>query len=377
MTRAAPTSTTTSSDPIHLTRAQARRIAVRAQLLDAERPVSVLDVVRRLTLVQRYPYADIAPSADLVLWSRLGSRFEPDDLQRALEVDRTLLELDSMIRPMEDLALFRAQMRLSPRYAKTREWFEINNEFRGDLLRELYDRGPVLARELPDTARFPWPSSGWTNNRNVTQMLEVLMGRGEVAVAGQEGGQRMWDLADRVYPDGLPEITFEEAFAIRNDRRLRSLGVAPARGPKQPLEPVDVGPAGRPATIEGSDVAWRVHPDVLEGRDDDFEGRTALLSPFDRLVYDRMRAIGIFAFDYTLEMYKPKAKRRWGYFALPILHGDRLVGKLDATADRKAAELRVNAVHEDIPFTAAMRSEVDAEIAALARWLGLRVAAAL
>lgn len=351
---------------------------MRAQLLDAHRPASVVEVVRGLTVIQRYPYADIAPSADLVLWSRLGSRYEPDDLRRALEVDRSLLELDGMIRPMEDLALFLAQFARPPAYAKTREWLELNHEFREDLLQELYDRGPVLARELPDTARFPWPSSGWTNNRNVTQMLECLMMRGEVAIAGQQDGARTWDLAERVYPEGLPAIPFEEAFAIRNDRRLRSLGVAPAKGPKQPLEPIDVGPAGLPATIEGSDVAWRVHPEVLPWLDEwkdgeEFEGRTALLSPFDRLVYDRTRAVGIFEFDFTLEIYKPKAKRRWGYFALPILHGDRLVGKLDATADRKAAALRVTRIHEDVPFTARMRTAVDAEILALARWLGMRI----
>jgi uncharacterized protein YcaQ len=361
--------------PVRLTRAQARRIAVRAQLLDAHRPAGVVEVVRGLTVVQRYPYADVAPSADLVLWSRLGARYEPDDLQQALEVDRTLLELDGMIRPMEDLALFLAQFARPPAYAKTREWLELNHEFRDDLLSELYDRGPALARELPDTARFPWPSSGWTNNRNVTQMLECLMMRGVVAIAGQQDGARTWDLAERVYPEGLPEIPYEEAIAIRNDRRLRSLGVAPAKAPKQPLEPTDVGPAGLPATIEGSDVAWRVHPDVLPWLEDEFEGRTALLSPFDRLVYDRIRAQGIFEFDYTLEMFKPKAKRRWGYFELPILHGDRLIGKVDATADRKAAALVVNAIHEDVPFTAEMREAVDAEIAALARWLGMRRAA--
>ena len=347
---------------------------MRAQALDADRPVSVVETVRRLAVVQVYPYADIAPSADLVLWSRLGSRYEPDDLQQALEVNRALFELDGMIRPMEDLTLFLAQLALPPPYEKSREWLELNDEFRLDLLQELEDRGAVVARELPDTARFPWPSSGWTNNRNVTKMLEILMNQGEVAVSGHDSsGQRVWDLAERVYPEGVEAVPFEEAFAIRNERRLRALGIAPTKAAKQPYEPVDVGPAGLPATVEGSSVKWRVHPDALEWLDDEFEGRTALLSPFDRLVYDRVRTQGIFEFDYTLEMFKPKAKRRWGYFALPILHGDRLVGKLDATADRAAAALRVNAVHEDEPLTPEIRDAVTAEVSALARWLGLRV----
>ena len=98
-----------------------------------------------------------------------------------------------------------------------------------------------------------------------------------------------------------------------------------------------------------------------------------MLSPFDRLVHDRERALGLFDFEYVLEMYKPAAARRWGYFALPVLHHDRLVGKLDAKADRKAGLLRVHALHEDVRFTAAMRADVEAEIEALAGWLGLTV----
>jgi uncharacterized protein YcaQ len=111
---------------------------------------------------------------------------------------------------------------------------------------------------------------------------------------------------------------------------------------------------------------------ALAAVDEEFEGRTALLSPFDRLVYDRIRAAELFDFDYTLEMYKPVGKRRWGYFALPILHGDRLIGKLDATADRKASRLRVHAIHADVRFTRAMRTAVETEIDGLADWIGLR-----
>lgn len=103
-------------------------------------------------------------------------------------------------------------------------------------------------------------------------------------------------------------------------------------------------------------------------------GRAALLSPFDRLVHDRKRTSELFEFDYQLEMYKPAAKRRWGYFALPILYGDGLVGKLDATADRRTGALRVDAVHQDVPFTEPMSAEIGHEIEDLARWLGLELA---
>src|SRR5437899_5182588 len=135
-----------------------------------------------------------------------------------------------------------------------------------------------------------------------------------------------------------------------------------------PLEPVDVGEAGESAVVEGTKGEWRVDPSALG---EDFEGRTALLSPFDRLVHDRVRAQELFDFEYTLEMYKPAAKRRWGYFALPVLHDDRLVGKVDAIADRKSSVLRVHAIHEDVKFTKSMTKAVQAELEDLASWLGL------
>ena len=135
-----------------------------------------------------------------------------------------------------------------------------------------------------------------------------------------------------------------------------------------PIEPVDVGETGEPALVEGVAGEWRVDPEAL---DQDFEGRSALLSPFDRLAYDRVRAQELFEFEYALEMYKPKDKRRWGYFALPVLHGDELIGKIDATADRAAGVLRVEAIHEDVPFTPEMRAGVEGELDALAQWLGL------
>ena len=155
---------------------------------------------------------------------------------------------------------------------------------------------------------------------------------------------------------------------MKNERRLAALGIARSKARAMPMEPVHVGEIGEPAVVEGVKGEWRVDPRYL---DDDFEGRTALLSPFDRLVHDRVRALELFDFEYALEMYKPAAQRRWGYFALPILHGDRLVGKVDATADRKAAVLRVNAIHEDVKFTRAMAKAVQAELTDLASWLEL------
>ena len=351
-----------------LTKEQARRIAVRAQMLDAPRPTDLLEVVRRLTLLQIDPTAAIAPNADLVAWSRLGSAYRPDDLRTALEVDRTLFEHNALVRPMEDVGLVLAGAADWPLYERTRDWLRANDSFRRDVLDLLAGSGPLTSRDVPDTSVVPWASSGWTNDRNVTQMLELLMMRGEIAIAGRAGRERLWDVAERVYPAGVDVPSPDEAVRIRNERRLTSLGIARKKRPKMPIEPVEVGDAGEPAMVEGVKGEWRVDPAALQ---DGFEGRTALLSPFDRLVYDRGRTEELFDFEYTLEMYKPAAKRRWGYFALPILHHDRLVGKVDAKADRDASVLRVNAIHEDVKFTRAMRGGVNAELEDLASWLGL------
>ena len=351
---------------------------MRAQLLDGSRPSHLVEVVRRLTLLQIDPVAAIAPSADLVAWSRLGSAYSPGELEGALE-DRTLLELRAMVRPSEDLALYRADMagwesaaRASPPgwRASNREWVRANDACRRDILDRLAAAGPLPSRDLPDTCAVPWRSTGWTNNRNVTRLLEFMVSRGEVAVAGRRGGDRLWDLAVRVYPDD-PVVPADEALRIRSERRLRALGLARARGPECPVEPADVGEAGEPAVVDGVKGTWRVDPAQLG---QPFSGRAALLSPFDRLVYDRKRTFELFAFDYQLEMYKPVAKRRWGYYALPILYGDRLVGKLDAAADRPAGLLRIHAIHRDVPFTGTMVEEIHHEIAALARWLELDLA---
>ena len=356
-----------------LTKAQARRIAVRAQLLDAPRPADLLTVVQRLTLLQLDPTAAIAPSADLVAWSRLGSAYQPAELKQALEQDRTLFEHNALVRPMDDVGLYLAgaadwpTLRQHSRLARRQRFLQARHP---GAARQLW---PMSSRDIPDTCVVPWASTGWTNNRNVTQMLEFLMMRGEVAISGRVGRQRLWDLPERVYPTNVVVPSAEEAQRAKNERRLAALGIARQKTTAMPVEPADVGEAGEPAVVEGTTGEWRVDPAALG---QDFEGRTALLSPFDRLVHDRVRAQELFDFDYTLEMYKPAAKRRWGYFALPVLHHDRLVGKVDATADRKASVLRVNAIHEDVKFTRPMAKAVQAELEDLAAWLGLDTIAA-
>jgi uncharacterized protein len=234
-----------------LTKAQARRIAVRAQLLDAGRPTDLLAVVQQLTLLQIDPTAAIAPSADLVAWSRLGSAYRPAHLKQALEQDRVLFELDALVRPMSDLGLYLAGAADHPGYERSRAWLRDNDSFRRDILKLLDSSGPLTSRDVLDTCVVPWASSGWTNSRNVTQMLEFLMMRAEVAIAGRVGRERLWDVAERVYPPDVDVPSTEEAERRKNERRLASLGIARQKVRAMPLEPVDVGEAGEPAVVEG------------------------------------------------------------------------------------------------------------------------------
>jgi uncharacterized protein YcaQ len=359
-----------------LTAEQARRIAVRAQLLDANRPSGLIETVQRLGVLQNDPTAAVARNADLVLWTRLGSGYAPEELQAALD-RRALIELSLMIRPAEDLALHRAEMaarrdpaQLTGWQRGVHDWVMANDACRRDILQRLEDDGPLVAGEIPDTCVVPWRSSGWTNDRNVNQMLEMLTARGEVATAGRQGTERLWDLAERVYPDD-PVPPLDEARRLRNEVRLAALGIAREKTTATPGEPNDVGPVGIAVKVDGVRGRWRVDPAQLDKLNEPFEGRAALLSPLDHLVFDRKRMVELFDFEYALEMYKPVAKRRWGYWAMPILYGDELVGKLDATADRKAGVLRVNAIHPDTELTPAMEAAIDAEIDDLADWLGL------
>ncbi|HSB86802.1 MAG TPA: crosslink repair DNA glycosylase YcaQ family protein [Ilumatobacteraceae bacterium] len=353
-----------------LTREEARRIAVRAQLLDADRPGDLLTMMDRLTFLQLDPTAAVAPSADLVAWSRLGNLYRPAHLQQALDRDRTVFEhvaqdtptepALAMVRPMANLGLYLADMAAwSTHNPRRHEWVRANDKFRRRVLDQLRAAGPLPSRDIPDSAEVSWASTGWTNDRNVTQMLQFLAARGEIAIAGRRGRQRLWDIAERVYPADMEVVQQDQAHRIRDEKRLRALGIA---------RPQLVGDAGIEVEVEETLGLWRIDPEATA---QGFEGRTALLSPFDRLIHGRARTLDLFDFEYLLEMYKPKDKRRWGFFALPILHHDQLIGKVDALTDRSASVLQVNAVHQDIRFTRATTAAVNAELNSLAAWLGL------
>jgi uncharacterized protein YcaQ len=321
--------------------AQARRIAVRAQALDGS-ATSVLETVRRLGFLQIDPIATVAPPQQLVLWSRLGA-FDPAELDRLLWQERKLIEWGAFIWPIEDLPLIRARMRRRRTKYKWEqrgnEFLRRNDRFRRYVLRELERRGPLLSRELEADRMVPGEPSAWWGERKVTLMLELLHGRGIVAVVGRRGKQRVWDLAERWYP-ATERVPLAEAERQLAEKRRRALGVWLEQG------------------------EWRVHPEAVDGP---VPKRVTLLSPFDRLIHDRERMETLFGFRYRLEMYVPKAKREYGYYVLPILRGDRLIGRVDPVYDRKTGLLRVNGVWwepgvKPVPLAKPLRS--------LARFVG-------
>jgi uncharacterized protein YcaQ len=317
---------------------QARRIAVRAQLLDGS-AAGVLETVRRLGFLQLDPIATVATPQHLVLWSRLGP-FDTAELDRLLWVERKLFEWNAFVWPIETLPLLRARMRrpFDGRYkwhVWAREWLKTNASFRRYVLRELERRGPLLSRELEDRSLDARADHRWYGSRRVGWMLDFLHRHGTVAVVGRRNGQRLWDLAERWYPptETVPRREAERQLA---EQRFRALGVRLVKG------------------------EWHAHADAS---DEPVPDRATLLSPFDRLVHDRDRAEALFGFRYRLEMYVPAARREYGYYVLPLLVGDRLVGRAEPRFDRRARRLELLGAWGDT-------SRLDEALAGLAAFLG-------
>ena len=322
---------------IAVSRAEARRIAIRAQLLDGS-ATGVSDTVRRLGFLQIDPISTVAPPQQLVLWSRLGA-YDVAELDRLLWDEKRLFEWNAYIRPMEDLPLIRARMRRRMgKYVwerRSTEFLQKNARYRRYVLGELERRGPLLSRELDDHSVRTWKSQGWYGTRNTSVMLDILHGRGLVAIVGRRDGQRLWDLAERWYPE-TEKIPLRDAERILAERRFRAQGVR-------------LTPKG-----------WEAHPDATDCPVPD---RATLLSPFDRLIHDRDRAEALFDFRYRLEMYVPKAKREYGYYVLPLLVGDELVGRAEPRFDRKTGTLEVLGAWGDT-------SRLEEALASLAAFLG-------
>jgi uncharacterized protein YcaQ len=373
--------------PLELSLERARRLAIVGQLLTAPRPRSILEVVRELGEVQMDPTRAVARTEHLVLFSRLGRRFQVAELERMLWDERSLFEFQAHIVPTSDYAIHREVMRRYPggeltRHTYVRDWLQANRSFRRYVLRELRTRGPLRTRELEDRTLDGWRTGGWNDDGKFTgMMLEILWAKGEVMIVGRDGQQRIWDLAERRLPVDEPRLPASQVARRLMERQLRARGVARRRdigigmsGDRVPGEQRAFDAMRREglaisARVKGVKGDWLVHADLL---DRPFRGRTVLLSPFDDLISDRARTEAMFDFLYRIEIYVPKAKRQYGYFVLPILHRDRLIGRVDPVFDRSARELRLNGVWAERGAPAEAGPAVATAIGELGSWLGAR-----
>ena len=341
-----------------------------------------MDIARSIRVIQIDSIAVAgAPTQYLVPFSRLGP-YDRAILDRLAFVDRRLFHYVAHAASLvltEDFPIFATTMRP---YAKRTdkwafrgaEWMEANAHLRKQVLDAIRRRGPLRSRDLEDTATERWQSSGWTGGRNVNQMLERLWIEGEITVVGRDGNQRLWDLAKRWFPAWTPREKL--SVAARSDRAvelsLRALGVATerqlyghfTRGAYGDLKGslrrlVDRGEA-LAATVAGR-AGFYLHRDQADSAATPWRGRTVLLSPFDNLIADRARTKMLFDFDFGIEIYVPAAKRKRGYYVLPILSGDRLIGSADVRFDRSTGRLVVPKLlfEEGLGMTGAVQRAID------------------
>jgi uncharacterized protein YcaQ len=385
-----------SERSMRFSRAAARALLLAAQDLEAPlgRPATkddVLESVRRMGVLQIDSIAVVARSPYLVLWSRLGS-YEPRWLDGLL-AEGALFEYWShaaCLIPIEDYGLYRRLM-LEDR-EKTRAWFSAHPEEIGRVLGRVREAGEVRSAEF---ARTDGRAGGWWEWKPEKRALEHLFAAGEIMISRRDPNfHRVYDLRERVLGRALPG--WEDALApsygeVRRTlalKAVRALGVSVARWapdyfrtPKKGIADLLEGLADEGALLRARIEDWGepayVHPDNAELAEAAVSGGlrpslTTLLSPFDPVVWDRARTSELFGFEYRIEVYTPAARRRYGYYSLPILHRGALVGRLDAKAHRKQGLFEVKALHlePDVPVTGDLASALASALRGCALWHG-------
>jgi uncharacterized protein YcaQ len=348
----------------------------------------VLDAIRRMGMLQIDTIQVVARSPYLVLWSRLGD-YRPEWLDEHL-AEGSLFEYwahEACFLPIEDYGLYRHRM-LDPgamgwKYSET--WMREQAATVAKVLGQIRDNGPVRSS---DFERTDGQGGGWWQWKPEKRSLEVLFTAGALMIARRHNFQRIYDLAERVHPDWddrqvppLPEVRRQFALAA-----VRALGVAKAgwvpdyhrtRRPHPDLGQLAEHGELLRARVQGWDDAVYIHPEHEAAARQAAAGQlaptlTTLLSPFDPIVWDRRRALDLFGFDYRLECYTPAAKRRYGYFTLPILRRGALVGRIDAKAHRRAGvfELKSVILEPDARTSERFGRDVAGALLRCARWHG-------
>lgn len=384
---------------------QARRLVIMRQHL-AGLPYQhansndIMAVMRDLRFLQIDPMRVVEQSHLLVLWSRLGN-YDPQNLDTLLWKEKALFQdwaQTTSIVLTEDYPIFSALKRTfatgDGRSAKRiRIWIEKNQKLRDYILAELRRKGPLYSDDFEDKATEDWPSTGWTKARNVSVMLMFLWGQGKIMIAGRKGIRKLWDLTEHHLPEWTPreQLTDHRVFRLIAKRSLHALGLATAKQIKQHYirgccgnvekvlgELEEEGEVVRVEVREGTKNlrgSWFVCVDDLplldQLTDGDWRPRTTLLSPFDNVIVDRRRTKELFGFSFRLEVYYPKAKRKYGCYVMPILHGDHFIGRIDPVMDRKLGQLKINAVYAepDAPKTEETTKAVGEAIKELAAFL--------
>lgn len=381
-----------------------RQLAITAQRLAGTPPLptkeAILDLVRAITCLQLDPTSAVARNQFLILWSRLGS-YPRELLDQLLWQDRSLFEYWAHVASIvltEDFPIFAERMANPLRgdsgwHQGSRDWMKANEGLRRYILEELQARGPLTSKDFEDKSTTTWWSSGWTNNRTVSRMLDFMWAHGDILVARRQGQTRYWDLAERCLPEWTPRHVLSRREVVRQGaiRAIQALGISRekhirwhfVRGRYEDLTSVleELVAEGVLISIriDGASKQWSgnwyLHRDdvsLLEGIEKgDFEPRTTLLSPFDNLICDRAYTELAFDFYFRIEIYVPKPKRQYGYFVMPILHGDQLIGRIDPLMNRKTGTLMINNVYAEpnAHVNASTGRAVAASIADLAHFL--------
>jgi uncharacterized protein YcaQ len=386
-----------------LSKTSARQLAVTRQHLSGKPPkpsrAAILEIVRDLGCLQLDPISAVARSHLLVLWSRLGV-YDPADVERLLFEDRALFEYWAHVASIvltEDYPVHHWRMKQYGRGEgedtwsdRVRDWLAQNQPLYDFILAELSEKGALMSRqlELDDKVSNAWVSSGWTNGRNVGQMIDFLWGEGKIMVSGRSGGQKVWDLTERCFPDWAQHEAWDEGQVVgyAAQKAIRALGIATiqqikvhytrGRYPNLPavLQTLEAAGTIQRVAVENLPGTWYIHTDDLPLLDrieaGEFQPRTVLLSPFDNLICDRARTEALWDFYFRIEIYVPANKRQYGYYVLPILHGDQLIGRVDPQYDRKTKILHINNLYAEPKAPARAASAIRKSIESLAAFLG-------
>jgi uncharacterized protein len=322
----------------------------------------------------------------LILWSRLG-RFDRADFDRLMWTDKALYETISFILPSSDRPLHEVRTRairhgnITPQVARMHTWMKKNERLRRDVIARLRRHGSLPLSAFEDRAIDSWTTSGWNSDRNVSQMLSFLMRLGEVSVGGRVGGKKMWTLAKSWLPSVRP-MTANAAARAATERALGALGVATLRELQLAYALHWYVTPDALAALERDGIASRVTIEEFRGphfaltselmKRKVASERTTLLSPFDNLIINRARTEVLFGMRYRMEIYVPKHLRVRGFWAMPILHRDQLIGTVDPKMDREQGRLEVLRLHleRDAPRDRSTRRAIEDAVDDLAAFAG-------